>query len=117
MEGSDHLLEAISALTDTAEHLGDVLSRYQQANREFAERLSNRETVLDAIDSFVVGTMRRPRELTEALEEFEAARHKVRLTMIALAVSQGTTMSELGRRLDLSRQLMSRLAAEAAKTE
>ncbi len=117
MEDSDQVLQKISALTDSAERLREVLSRYQQANAEFAERVSDRETVLEAIDTFVDGPMRRPRELRKGLEEFEVARHKVRLTMIALAVSQGSSLSELGRRLGLSRQLMSRLAAEADKTD
>jgi len=56
-------------------------------------------------------------EVTDALGEFEAARHQVRLAMFALAKEQGSSFSDLARALGISRQLASRLAAEAQDTQ
>ena len=55
----------------------------------------------------------RRREVTEALEEFETARHRVRLSMFGVAEEQDASISEVARALGISRQLASRLAAEA----
>ena len=52
-------------------------------------------------------------ELNEALEDFESLRHQVRVTFLTLAQEQGTSISEAGRMLGISRQLASRVAAEA----
>jgi len=52
--------------------------------------------VLEAFDE-LDGAMLRQRELTETFDEFEAARHQVRLAVFALATTQGASMSELGR--------------------
>ena len=51
-------------------------------------------------------------EITHDLETFEEARHTVRVALFAVATEQGTSISDIGRALDISRQLASRLAAE-----
>jgi hypothetical protein len=57
------------------------------------------------------------RQVTEAIEEFEAARHQLRLALFALGKEEGASLSEVGRVLGVSRQLASRLAAEADRTQ
>jgi len=56
------------------------------------------------------------RQVTEAIEEFEAARHQLRLALFALGKEEGASISEVGRVLGISRQLASRLAAESEET-
>ena len=106
------LVSDISALIEMSEELRQTLTRYKRANRLLATRVGGGEMVLDAFDA--LGTpMRRHRELTEVMDEFEAARHRVRLSLFALAESEGASKSEVARRLGISRQLASRLAVEA----
>jgi hypothetical protein len=50
------------------------------------------------------------------LDELEAARHKVRTALFALGLSEGMTISELGRLYGFSRQLAARIAREARGT-
>ena len=110
-----HLVGQISALTEATDNLEDVLVRYKRAIAGLAAHVEEGESVLEAFDG-LDGAMLRQRELTETFEEFEGARHRVRLALFALAMAQGASLSELGRRLGISRQLASRLAAEAEGT-
>lgn len=113
---SEHLVREISSLIETTESLREVLSRYQQANDNLAKRVGQGESVLEAFDG-LDGAMQGQRELTEKLEEFEAVRHQVRVALFASATAQGVSLSELGRRLGISRQLASRLAAEVGDVD
>ena len=108
----DRLVSDISDLVEMAEELRETLSRYKRANQLLARRIDRGEPVLDAFAE-MGGPMRRHRELTEVLDDFEAVRHRVRLSLFALAESEGASMSAVARRLGISRQLASRLAAEA----
>jgi septal ring factor EnvC (AmiA/AmiB activator) len=108
---SDQLVREIAALIETTETLRGVLGRYKRANAKLSTRIARGESVLEAFDG-LEGTMRRQRELTETLEEFDAARHQVRVALFALATAQGASRSEIGRRLGISRQLAARLASE-----
>ncbi|HYA69096.1 MAG TPA: hypothetical protein VED63_10225 [Acidimicrobiales bacterium] len=106
----DRLVREIRGLMSASDALSDVLERYKAANATLIDRVKAGESVLEALDGLQV-PMRRHRELTETLEEFEAARHRVRRSLIALSTSQGASLSELARKLGISRQLASRLAA------
>jgi len=111
---SKQLARDMSALIERSGDLRSVLLRYERGSVEVTGRVERGDTLADALEA-AKGPIRR-REVTEALDKFEAARHQVRLSMFSLASEQGTSMSELGRRLGISRQLASRLAAEAEKT-
>ncbi len=53
------------------------------------------------------------RSVTSALRDFDDARHRVRLAIIALGLEEGMTISEMSRALGISRQLGARFVAEA----
>ena len=110
----DQLVSDISELIDMSEELRQTLSRYKRANRQLATRVERGESVLDAFDA-MGGPMRRHRELTEVMDQFETVRHRVRLSLFALAESQGASKSDVARRLGISRQLASRLAGQARR--
>jgi len=110
-KNSEQLVRKISGLVEAAEALSDVLDRYRRANVQLAARVEQGQPVLEAFDA-LEGAMQRHRELTETLEVFESARHHVRRALFALSTEQGASLSELGRRIGISRQLASRLAAE-----
>jgi len=105
------LVHELSQLTECTENLREVLLHYKKTNRGLAVRIDDGDLIFAALHA-LRGPIRR-RELTEVLEEFERARHRVRVAMFALAAEQGTNISALGRALGISRQLASRLASEA----
>ena len=51
--------------------------------------------------------------VTSAIDEFEAARRLVRMELIAASQDQGRNLSDVARVLGVSRQLTSKLGAEA----
>ncbi len=115
MTDKSELLERrIAALIEASEDMRKVLRRFAKANAELADHIAKGEVLTEALLS-VQGPVRR-RETTEAMDVFEAARHKVRLAMFGLAQEQGVSISDVGRSLGFSRQLASRLAAEAAES-
>jgi len=112
---SKQLVRRLSELNEVAEHLHTVLRRYSKASASVATLVDQGTHLVPALES-LHGPVRRS-EVTEALEEFEAARHRVRLAMFALAKEQGSSFSDVARALGISRQLASRLAAEAEETQ
>jgi hypothetical protein len=104
------LLDAIEQLNECSRDLTDVLKRFERATSQLAGRVDKGEFIVDALRG-VSGSMRR-RELLEALESFEFARHRVRVGMFAVAIEEGTSLSEMSRALGVSRQLASRLGGE-----
>jgi len=110
-KGTKRLVREMEALIEVAEDVRKVLQRYKTGSTKLAARVDLGELLADALKA-ESGPMRR-REVSDALAELEAARHRVRLAMFALGEEQGTSASELGRQLAISRQLSSRLAAEA----
>jgi len=111
---SKRLVQDMATLVELTNDLCEVLQRYKKGSADVAKRVEQGELLADALGA-AGGPIRR-REVTDALAEFEAARHQVRLAMFALGSEQGTSASELGRQLAFSRQLASRLATEAKET-
>jgi len=109
------LVRQISALTEATNNLEAVLVRNKRAINDLAAHVEQGESVLEAFDE-LDGAMRHQRGLAQTLDEFVVARHQVRLAVFALAIAQGASLSELARRLGISRQLASRVAAEAEDT-
>jgi len=112
---SKQLVRRLSELIEVAEQLCTVLRRYNKASASVATLVDQDTHLVLALES-LEGPVRRS-EVTEALEEFEAARHRVRLAMFALAKEQESSFSDVARALGISRQLASRLAAEAEETQ
>jgi hypothetical protein len=112
---SKQLVRRLSELNEAAEHLRTVLRRYNKASANVATLVDQGVHLVSALER-LDGPVRRS-EVTEVLEEFEAARHRVRLAMFALATEQGSSFSDVARALGISRQLASRLAAEAEESQ
>jgi hypothetical protein len=109
------LVQEMEALIEEVERVHAVLRQYTAGSAEIVRQVEQGSLLTEALDS-LQGALRR-REVTEAMEQLEAARHRVRLAMFALGHAQGSSASELGRKLGISRQLASRLANEAAESE
>jgi DNA-directed RNA polymerase sigma subunit (sigma70/sigma32) len=113
-KASERFVRDKLALVDASKDLRQALRRYEKTSIEIAARVEREESGADALKA-AGGPVRR-REITDVLERFEAARHQVRLAMFALASEEGTSTSELGRQLGVSRQLAYRLANEAKES-
>lgn len=107
----DHLLQRIAELVECSARLREQLLRYEKAMLKIAERLEAGAPGIAAAKRTSIPTNRRL--VTESIEEFEAARHQLRLALFALGKEEGASISEVGRVLGISRQLASRLAREA----
>jgi hypothetical protein len=108
---SQQLVRRFSELIEAAEDVRAVLRNYSKANLSVATLVDQGANLVAALEDFD-GPVRRGK-VTDVLKEFEAARHRVRLAMFALAKEQGSSSSDLARALGISRQLASRLASEA----
>jgi len=108
---TNRLIRDVEVLVDAIEHLRTVMRGFARLNASLARRVDDGEELVSALER-LNGPLRR-REVTDALEEFEAARHRVRLSMFGVAEEQDASISEVARGLGISRQLASRLAAEA----
>ncbi len=109
------LLHRISELVESSARLREQLLRYERAMVKISTRLEGGVPGITAAKGTGIPTERR--QVTEAIEEFEAARHQLRLALFALGNEEGASISEVGRVLGISRQLASRLAAEAASAD
>jgi phage terminase large subunit-like protein len=99
-----------SELVDATETLRRVLHHYEAVIADLIARVERGGEMVEAIVGVNAATVRT--EVTKAMEAFEAARHRVRVAMVAAALDQGASASEVARALGFSRQLASRLVAE-----
>jgi hypothetical protein len=106
-----HLVQRIAVLGECSARLREQLVDYEQTMGRIAKRLDDGAPAITASRGTSIPSERR--HVTEAIEEFEAARHQVRLALFAVGKDEGASISEVGRVLGISRQLASRLAAEA----
>lgn len=107
----EDLITKAGQLLESLAALDDVLERYDKVTREVIAEVERGTPLVTALH-VLGGSVVRP-EVTAALDSFEAARHRVRVAMFGLGLEQGASISEIGRSLGISRQLASRLAAEA----
>ena len=108
---SEHLVDRLGQLMESTEALHNVMLRYHEVCRSLAARI---EAGVSAIEAFEgAGGLGLRQEITEDLGAFETARHDVRVALFAVAIEEGTSISDVGRALGISRQLASRLASEA----
>lgn len=107
---SKRLTRQVAALGDANDHLRAVLLRHKKALALNVKRIESGEWTGAATRA---GAPVIRSELTDAMDDFEKARHEVRLAFFTLGAEQGKSKSEMGRALGVSRQLASRLAAES----
>jgi chromosome segregation ATPase len=105
------LVKRIHELTDTSAQLRASLLQYERTMTRIAERLEAGEDAIAAAKGTSIPNQRR--RVTEAIEEFESARHQLRLALMVAGKAEGASIAEVGRVLGISRQLAARLAAEA----
>jgi hypothetical protein len=84
LPGGHHVQEeqatAPTDLVAASERLRQLLRHDEKANADLAKLIDSGQPAIDALGK--VKTSVRRREVTETMEEFDAARHQVRLALI-----------------------------------
>lgn len=102
--------DALTARRDAAVRLATVLADdLSTYDGVMVGVLDGRAT--DILDPDVGGVIRRT--VSDAMAQFEAARHRFRLALVAVAVDNGMTAAQIGEAFTFSRQLASRYLQEA----
>jgi hypothetical protein len=107
------LAHTIWELAERSALLRQTLLDYEKTMLKIADRLEEGQPAIVAARGTGIPAQRR--QVTEGIQEFEAARHQLRLMLMIVARGEGASISDVGRVLGISRQLASRLAAEADK--
>jgi len=107
----EELERQIAALHEAIDELRRTLLHFKKSTATFVQLVEDGEAVYPALEQIQGPILRR--DLTDAVEMFEATRQRARTAILTLGREQGASMSEVGRLLGISRQLASRLVAEA----
>ena len=102
--------DAMTARRDAAVHLLQVLAD-DVAQYECGMAGVRAGLTMDMMVPGVGGAARR--HVSEVMSEFESARHRFRLALVAVAVDDGMTAAQIGQAFAFSRQLASRYLTEA----
>jgi len=108
---TDRFSHEVANLVECGEVMRSSVRNFEAAMMKIARRIEAGEMALDAVLESTKPTLRQ--QMTGAIAAFEEARHQMRVALFDLALEQGSSISEVGRALDISRQLASRLAQEA----
>jgi hypothetical protein len=113
-ERAKELVRLITELETSNDALRKELLRHKRKLAASARRVETGELTAESILAGGAPEMRM--DLTVALDDFEKARHQVRVALFGLlGIEHDTSQTEIGRSLGISRQLASRLAQEAAE--
>ena len=104
------LLDALVDRRDAAVRLQQVLAD-DVAQFEGGGAAIRSGRAVDLLDASIGGASRRT--VTDAVAEFECARHRFRLALVAVGVDNGLSGTDIGTALAFSRQLASRYLLEA----
>jgi hypothetical protein len=102
--------DAMMARRDAATRLVDVLNRDVLGYDNGMERVREGRA-MEILVPPEAGQIRQ--DVSDAVTEFEAARHRFRLALVALGVDHGMTARQVGDAFAFSRQLASRYLKEA----
>ena len=105
--------ETLTARRDSALRLRDALE-FDVAGFEDGITAVREGRALDILEATYAGEIRQ--RMSDALLDFEAARHRFRLAMVALAMDDGRSARQIGDAFKFSRQLASRYLKEARAT-
>jgi len=111
-KNNKQLARRMATLVEANERLCATLEHHRSLMSQAAEDAQSGRLHIEGLVTGGAATMRE--ELTTALDEFEVARHAVRLALFrVLGGDQGATISDIARSLGISRQLASRLSQES----
>ena len=102
----------VAAVIAAADDVQQALTLYKRGLKRFGALIDSGSAVADALQTIEGNVGGKPRLIPDTLADFEGARNELRTAIVALAIDQGMSGSGLARRLGVSRQLVSRIAAQ-----
>jgi hypothetical protein len=102
------LQKALADLDQTMERTQQVLAEAGSTYGTLRTRVAEKVPVADAFSDMAMPWS----DVGRQLDELEGARRRVRSAVFALGLSEGMTISDLGRLYGFSRQLAARIARE-----
>jgi DNA-directed RNA polymerase specialized sigma24 family protein len=107
----ERVIEQIERYTRAGDHLIERLQKQRAWNLEDTEHLRSGITI--ARSTRDTKSAERSRDLTRILSEFEQSRREIRAAVVAAALDEGMTISEIADIFGVSRQLANRFVKEA----
>jgi hypothetical protein len=107
----ERVIEHIERYTRAGDLLIERLQAQRAWNLEDIERLHNGITIATSCRD--TRSAERSRSLTRILSEFEQSRREIRAAVVAAALHEGMTISEIADIFGVSRQLANRFVKEA----
>jgi len=107
----ERVIEQIERYTRAGDRLIERLQAQRAWNVEDTEHLRTGATI--AISTRDTRSAERSRDLTRILSEFEQSRREIRAAVVAAALHEGMTISEIADIFGVSRQLANRFVKEA----
>lgn len=95
---------------NSTEQVRGVLLRFKKAIVRQSRLMESGTPAVEALEAVNASVLRQ--ELVDALDEFEAHRQQMRVAFIGVALEDSANLSDVARALGVSRQLVSRLAAD-----
>lgn len=104
-------IQAVEEFAQVVSRLRQSLRQVEPAARRLKAGLEDGTSAAELLETTRTAEIRR--QLTDTLVELSLIRHRMRLELVALCLSEGASIAEIGRLLGISRQLAQRLAHEA----
>ena len=107
----EELLALLDELNQAITNAAEALSASRADNRRFRQLIAKGTPLRDALS--VVSAPESRASVEVALKHMARTRHQLRRMVLALGMNEGMSLAEVGRLYGISRQLASRLVAEA----
>ena len=109
------LLEHLPTLNAAAEHVVASITNARQAYEAVRELLLSGTELHVLVDELQPGELRG--DLSDSLAQLEHARHNTQCVLFRLLQAEGMSITDIARAWGISRQLVSRLINEPARTQ
>lgn len=106
-------IDAVTRSIEASESLRACLRSNEVLGRRIIKKLEAGTPISRAIAAAGGESSELRHNTNEFLASYEQCRHELRLAFIGLALDEGVTISQIGKALGTSRQLVARLAKEA----
>jgi len=106
-------VESIRATITASERLREGMLKGESTGRKMIAAIENGVSVAHSIDASGQDAATLRCSLHDLLEDFQHARHRMRIAFMLPSVAEGMSMGAIGRTLGVSRQLAQRLVHEA----
>jgi len=110
-------VESIRATITASERLREGLLNGENIGRTMIEAIESGVSVAHSTDASGQDASTLRSSMNDLLEEFQHARHKMRIAFMLPSIDDGMSISEIARTLGVSRQLAQRLVHEAREEE